>query len=48
MITGEYYIIAPDQGGHGGAGNYVSADDEYTQLKNVYDEKAYGGKVIQI
>lgn len=30
---GEYHIIAPDQGGHGRAGVYISADDEYSQLK---------------
>jgi hypothetical protein len=29
----EYHIIAPDQGGHGKAGAYISADDEYRQLK---------------
>lgn len=28
-----YHIIAPDQGGHGKAGNYVSADQEYKELK---------------
>ena len=27
-LTGEYHIIAPDQGGHGQAGQYVSADQE--------------------
>ncbi len=32
-LKGEYRIISPDQGGHGKAGAYVSADDEYQQLK---------------
>lgn len=32
-FKGEYHIIAPDQGGHGRAGVYISADDEYSQLK---------------
>lgn len=32
-FTEEYHIIAPDQGGHGKAGNYVSADEEYSTLK---------------
>lgn len=40
-LTGEYFIIAPDQGGHGRAGNYISADDEYTQLKRYLLEKGY-------
>ena len=40
-LAGEYFIIAPDQGGHGKAGNYISADDEYTQLKNYLLEKGY-------
>ena len=29
-----YHIIAPDQGGHGKAGAYVSADEEYRTLKS--------------
>ena len=34
-LTGEYHIIAPaDQGGHGQAGQYVSADQEYRELKS--------------
>ncbi|MCR5509330.1 MAG: hypothetical protein K6F54_00020 [Lachnospiraceae bacterium] len=33
FFEAEYYIIAPDQGGHGKAGAYISADDEYRQLK---------------
>lgn len=28
-----YHIIAPDQGGHGKAGAYISADEEYKTLK---------------
>lgn len=32
-LKGEYFIIAPDQGGHGSAGDYIGADDEYAQLK---------------
>ena len=32
-FTGKYCFIAPDQGGHGKAGNYISADDEYAGLK---------------
>ncbi|MCR5173583.1 MAG: hypothetical protein K6C09_02975, partial [Oscillospiraceae bacterium] len=29
-----YHIIAPDQGGHGKAGAYISADEEYKTLKS--------------
>lgn len=32
-LKGSYHIIAPDQGGHGKAGSYVSADKEYQTLK---------------
>ena len=32
-LRGDYHIIAPDQGGHGRAGAYTSADDEYRALK---------------
>ena len=32
-FSGTYYFIAPDQGGHGKAGSYKNADDEYRQLK---------------
>ncbi len=32
-FTKAYHIIAPDQGGHGKAGAYVSADEEYESLK---------------
>lgn len=30
---GEYHFIAPAQGGHGKAGAYISADEEYRTLK---------------
>ena len=29
-----YHIIAPDQGGHGKAGAYINADEEYQTLKS--------------
>ncbi len=29
-----YHVIAPDQGGHGKAGAYISADEEYRTLKS--------------
>ena len=29
-----YHIITPDQGGHGKAGAYISADEEYQTLKS--------------
>jgi len=32
-FTKSYYVISPDQGGHGNAGAYISADDEYAALK---------------
>lgn len=32
-VKGKYCFIAPDQGGHGKAGAYVSADTEYQELK---------------
>ncbi len=37
--TKAYHIIAPDQGGHGKAGAYVSADEEYKSLKAYLTEK---------
>ncbi len=40
-FKGEYHIIAPDQGGHGKAGAYISADDEYAQLKEFLTENGY-------
>ena len=33
FLKGSYHVIAPDQGGHGGAGAYHSAEEEYHQLK---------------
>lgn len=32
-FKGAYHIISPDQGGHGKAGAYRSADEEYRELK---------------
>lgn len=32
-FKGAYHFIAPDQGGHGRAGAYRSADDEYGELR---------------
>ena len=32
-FNGTYHFIAPDQGGHGKAGAYTSADEEYRELK---------------
>ena len=32
-FNGSYHFIAPDQGGHGKAGAYTSADEEYRELK---------------
>ena len=29
-----YHVIAPDQGGHGKAGAYISADEEYQTLRS--------------
>lgn len=40
-LKGDYCIIAPDQGGHGKAGQYLSVDDEYRQLKDYLVEKGY-------
>ena len=40
-LKGDYFIIAPDQGGHGKAGAYISADDEYRQLKSYLTDKDY-------
>ena len=40
-LKGEYHIIAPDQGGHGKAGGYESADEEYRQLKSYLLENGY-------
>lgn len=40
-FKGEYCIIAPDQGGHGKAGAYISADSEYQELKKYLIDKRY-------
>lgn len=34
FLQDAYHIIAPDQGGHGKAGAYINADEEYRTLKN--------------
>jgi pimeloyl-ACP methyl ester carboxylesterase len=34
FFQGSYHIIAPDQGGHGKAEAYISADEEYQTLKS--------------
>lgn len=33
-FTKQYHVIVPDQGGHGKAGSYISADQEYEDLKS--------------
>ena len=33
-FRGSYHIVSPDQGGHGKAGAYISADEEYRTLKS--------------
>ena len=45
-LNGAYRIISPDQGGHGKAGAYVSAEDEYLQLKRYL--KSQGIKDIKL
>lgn len=40
-FEGNYSFIAPDQGGHGKAGNYISADEEYKTLKRYLLDKGY-------
>ena len=37
----EYHYIAPDQGGHGKAGAYISADEEYKTLKRFLLDEGY-------
>ncbi len=37
-FLGQYHFIAPDQGGHGQAGPYISADMEYRELKGFLHE----------
>lgn len=38
-FRGSYHIIAPDQGGHGKGGNYLSAGHEYARLKSFLSEQ---------
>lgn len=33
-FKGSYHVVAPDQGGHGKAGAYISADEEYRTLRS--------------
>ena len=40
-FTGNYHFIAPDQGGHGKAGAYISADEEYKTLKRFLLDAEY-------
>ena len=40
-LKAAYFIIAPDQGGHGRAGAYISADEEYRQLKEYLQKNDY-------
>ena len=40
-LKAAYFIIAPDQGGHGRAGAYISADEEYRQLKEYLQKNGY-------
>lgn len=37
-FTGAYHFVAPDQGGHGKAGAYHSADEEFQELKAFLQE----------
>ena len=40
-FQGEYHFISPDQGGHGKAGAYISAEDEYQTLKEFLIKNGY-------
>ena len=40
-FQGEYHFISPDQGGHGKAGAYISAEDEYQTLKEFLIRNGY-------
>ena len=40
-FRGVYHIISPDQGGHGKAGGYISAVEEYRELKTWLLERGY-------
>ena len=37
----DYHYITPDQDGHGKAGAYISADEEYKTLKSFLLDKGY-------
>ena len=37
----EYHFIAPDQGGHGKAGSYINADEEYKTLRSFLLDSGY-------
>ena len=41
FFHGFYHIISPDQGGHGKAGAYISADEEYRTLKDFLLREGY-------
>ena len=40
-FTDNYHFIAPDQGGHGMAGAYISAEEEYKTLKRFLLDAEY-------
>ena len=40
-FKGNHFFIAPDQGGHGKAGAYISAEEEYRELKAYLVENDY-------
>jgi pimeloyl-ACP methyl ester carboxylesterase len=40
-FKGNYHFIAPDQGGHGKSGVYISADEEYKVLKRFLLDAGY-------
>ncbi len=40
-FTDNYHFIAPDQGGHGKAGPYISAEEEYKTLKRFLLDAEY-------
>ncbi len=41
FLQGSYCVIAPDQGGHGQSGHYISLEDEVRTLKAGLDERGY-------
>ncbi len=40
-LTGSFHVIAPDQGGHGKSGHYVSLGDEVSTLKDYLKGNGY-------